>query len=51
LKEGDMTDEKLTEQENKIRDMLRNTNKNFTLVQAQQGVWGEGVAIIAIERV
>ena len=49
LNSGDMNDPKLTKQEYAIRDALEVFDIPLKLVQAQHGLWSEGIAIIALE--
>ena len=50
LTEDVMNDDKLTEEEYKIRDELRRKRFPFKLVQAQHGLWSQELALIALER-
>jgi len=50
LNEGVMNDDKLTREEYAIRDALVEKEAPFKLVEAQHGLWGEGTAIIALEK-
>lgn len=49
LNSGVMNDPKLTKQEYAIRDALEVFDIPLKLVQAQHGLWSEGIAIIALE--
>ena len=51
LNAGNMNDPKLTKEEYAIRDALPVYHAPFKLVQAQHGLWGEGIAIIALEHI
>lgn len=50
LNEGIMNDNKLTKEEYSIRDALVEKEAPFKLVDAPHGLWGEGTAIIALEK-
>ena len=51
LNAGNMNDPKLTKEEYAIRDALPVYQAPFKLVQAQHGLWSEGLAIIALEHI
>jgi hypothetical protein len=50
LQAGSMNDAKITREEYKIRDYFKENEIPFKLVKVPHGLWSEGVAIIAIER-
>jgi hypothetical protein len=50
LKEGMMNDSKLTAEEYKIRDTLKEKGLPFALVEAPHGLWSEGIAVIGLEK-
>jgi len=49
LNAGNMNDPKLTKEEYAIRDTLLVFEAPFKLVDPQHGLWGDGVALIALE--
>jgi hypothetical protein len=50
LKEGNMNDPKLTAEEYKIQDSLKEKGLPFRLIEAPHGLWGDGIALIGLER-
>ena len=51
LTAGNMNDPKLTKEEYAIRDAMESFEAPFKLVNAQHGLWSDGVALIALEHI